>query len=361
MANGNVPNKISLYPDQLTSLLSLARVMPAGKHSVLLALLRFLQADSLKSTATRKEIKECTGLGYRTIYTFIKEFETCGLLRQWRGPFSIKQKFYKIILPASDRVLEFYKNNKRSVSPALNEEEPAESPPSEPIDRVDTSPAQDANATPEANAVNIIPLQDVDMTQIPTLDPFAPAAGIETEPALDPRIAQVLDLKATEDGNVIVQFLKRQGLCRTNSFGSIHIDGDGLLRYLLEEDANDLAGFSRLLAEFKAGPQIDQSTDEDLQIDLHNSFFDFPYGAQWFWQCCPTKDDNGFLLREGGFGVNVVTFMTQHGLKCFDDIVKKVAAIHEELRPKPSEYETGPLGYNGDVAGTWSLNSLVGS
>jgi hypothetical protein len=81
--NANVPNKISLFPDQLISLLSLVRLLPARKYMVLLALLHYLQPDSLKSTATREQIKKFTGLGDRTIYSHIKEFVHCGLLKEW--------------------------------------------------------------------------------------------------------------------------------------------------------------------------------------------------------------------------------------------------------------------------------------
>jgi hypothetical protein len=183
------------------------------------------------------------------------------------------------------------------------------------------------------------PLPESGMTQIPTdaedvtqEDEIA----VETAPALAPRIAQVLDLKATDSNSVIVKFLKRHGLCHINSFGTVRINRERLLAYLLERDANSLEGFSRLLAEFQAGPQIDLPPDEDLQIDLHNDFFHYPYGERWFWEQCPTKDDNGLTLHEGGFGANVLAFMTEHGLNDLDDIVQKVAEMHEELRPKGS-------------------------
>ncbi len=114
-SNGNAPNKICLYPDQLTSLLSIARVLPSRKYAVLLALLHYLQGDSLKSTATRKQMIEQTGLKDRTIYTYIKEFEACGLVKAWRGPFETKQKFYRVNLPAPDRVFEFYGEAEKEV------------------------------------------------------------------------------------------------------------------------------------------------------------------------------------------------------------------------------------------------------
>ncbi len=84
--NGNAPERISLYPDQLASLMSLARVLPARKYLVLLALLRYLQADSLKSTATREQIEELTGVRKRTIYTYLQEFEECGLHQAMERP-----------------------------------------------------------------------------------------------------------------------------------------------------------------------------------------------------------------------------------------------------------------------------------
>ena len=83
-------------------------VLPPRKSSVLVALLHYLREDSLTSTATREQIKERTGLSKGTIYTIIREFAGCGLLTQWRGPFNVKQKFYRLTLPVTDEVFEFY-------------------------------------------------------------------------------------------------------------------------------------------------------------------------------------------------------------------------------------------------------------
>ena len=40
------------------------------------------------------------------------------------------------------------------------------------------------------------------------------------------------------------------------------------------------------------------------------------------------------LLREGGFGANVLAFMTEHGLKYLDDIVQKVASDERGTSPE---------------------------
>ncbi len=181
------------------------------------------------------------------------------------------------------------------------------------------------------------PLQ---MTQLSTgADNLASIAEqrAEPDPVLDPRIAQILDLKATHASNIVVKFLIQEGLCRIGSLGSILTDRARLLAYLIERDANDVEGFTRLLAEFKAGPWVDAQTDEDLKIDLHGSFFEYPYGARWFWETCSTKDGNGFIWSEGGFKKNVLAFMAQHGLKRLEDIVQKVARMDEELRPRRSD------------------------
>jgi hypothetical protein len=340
--NGNTLDKISLYPDQLTSVLSLARVLPASRYAVLLALIHYLQEDSLKSTATRDEIKKFTGLGERTIYTCIREFVEYGLIKEWRGPFELKQKFYRINLPAPDSVFEFYGSRKESVSRPRQQSTPNDSKPSNSIIQVDLPAAPAANSTALTDCSDAAPTQEVDMTQV-TTDSNNLSLTAETEPALDPRIIQILDLKATEDGNVIVKFLKRHGLSHTNNFGTVRIDREGLLRFLLESGANTLEGFSRLVREFQASPQFDLPPDEDLQIDLHNSFFHYPYGAQWFWEHCRTRDDNGFRLREGGFGANLLTFMAAHGLKSVGDIVQKVAEMNEKLRPRPPAPETSSL------------------
>ena len=100
--------QISLTPDQLTSLISIASVMPVNRRAVLLAILSHTQPNTLKSSATREQIKHQTGLGLRTIYSCIKEFEACDLIKTWRGPFETKQKFYRINLPAPHSVFEYY-------------------------------------------------------------------------------------------------------------------------------------------------------------------------------------------------------------------------------------------------------------
>ena len=179
--------------------------------------------------------------------------------------------------------------------------------------------------------------EEPDMTQVPTdKDTITLIEDVKTEPTLDPKIAQILDLKAEDRSNVIVKFLIRQGVCRIGSLGKILIDRDRLLSFLLERDANTLDGFTGLLTEFKAAPYIALPPDDDLQLELHHNFFDYPYGAKWFWEQCSMKDDEGFLLSEGGFGANLLAFMAQHGLESLHDVVGKVAQIHEELRPRNS-------------------------
>jgi hypothetical protein len=237
----------------------------------------------------------------------------------------------------SDEVLEFYGKMGAKASRKRTAREPDTLIPIHPALQVDFSTSEDIESNPPADPLETTPLQEVDMTQVPSAaNNPTPVPETETEPMLDPRIAQVLDLKATDSNGVIVKFLKRHGLGHINSFGTVRINRERLLGYLLERDANSLEVFSRLLAEFKASPERDLPPDEDLQIDLHNDFFHYPYGASWFWEKCRVKDDNGFVLPEGGFGANVLAFMQEHGLKCFDDIVQKVAQMHEELRPKGS-------------------------
>jgi ParB family chromosome partitioning protein len=208
----------------------------------------------------------------------------------------------------------------------------------------DPPPGMEAERTVEDTAVKESPLPQEDVIQVATdANDITLDSEVEVEPKLDARIAQILDLKVRKGGtNVIVQFLAQRGMCRANSFDGIQIDTRRLLAYLLEKDANSLEGFSRLLAEFKASSHIDLPPDEDLQLDLHHSFFDYPYGAQWFWQKCPIKDHNGLLLREGKFGANVLAFMAEHGLNSLEDIVQKVAQMHEELRPRRSAPQTNP-------------------
>jgi hypothetical protein len=145
--NTDTPDKISLFPDQLSSLLSLARVLPARKYPVILALLHYLQRGSLKSTATRNQIEEFTGLKKRTIYTYIQEFERCGLIKQWRGPFNLKQKFYVVNLPVRQEVFDFYGMTTEPVCPPQEQAIPDDSKPSKSTVPIYPSPAQNTGMT----------------------------------------------------------------------------------------------------------------------------------------------------------------------------------------------------------------------
>ena len=313
--------------------------LPTSRYAVLLGLLHYLQEDSLKSTATRDEIKKFTGLGERTIYTCVREFVECGLINEWRGPFQLKQKFYRINLPAPDSVFEFYGSRKESVSRSQRQSTPNDSKRSNSIIQVDLSAAP-AASTALTDCSDAAPTQEVDMTQI-TNDANNLPLTAETEPALDPGIAQILDLKAGEGGNnLVMEFLTQRGFIHTGGFDGIQIDRDRLLAYLLDKDANTVKGFSALLAEFKADPQIVLPPDEDLKLDLHTNFFDYPYGAQWFWEKCRTIDHNGLILNDKRFAADVRAFMGEHGLKCLDDIVGKVAQMNDELSPRRALSET---------------------
>ena len=163
-------------------------------------------------------------------------------------------------------------------------------------------------------------------------------------------------MKATDASNIIVKFLIQAGLCRIGGLGSILIDRGRLLAYLIEREANSLEEFSKLLAEFQAGPRVDAQTDEDLRIDIHGYISEYPFGARWFWEKCSTKDESGFHWSEGGFRANVISFMTKYGLKSLHDIVKKVAAMNEELRPRRSDSGSSRLAQvsapmSGDLSG----------
>ena len=102
------PQPTGLHREQLISLLNLVQLMPEKKFKVLKALIEHFEPGTLKSTATREQIREFTGLSLSTIYRIIKEFAAVGLLRQWRGPYELKQCFYALKLPVESAALEFY-------------------------------------------------------------------------------------------------------------------------------------------------------------------------------------------------------------------------------------------------------------
>ena len=95
------------------------------------------------------------------------------------------------------------------------------------------------------------------MTNGPTHDVnLIPPAETKNEPGLHPGIDQILDIKAKEgSNNLVMEFLTQRGFIHTDILDGTQIDRDRLLAYLLDRDANNVEGFSTLLAEFKAGPQ----------------------------------------------------------------------------------------------------------
>lgn len=195
--------------------------------------------------------------------------------------------------------------------------------------------------------IETAPLEAPDKTQINSDDNVTSPAEVDSDiqPTLDPRIAQILDLKARQgDDNVITRFLAQHGFTCTDCSDASGIHTDGLLAYLIEQDANTLESFSALLAEFRAIPRIVIPPDEDLTLYLHNNFFDYPYGAQWFWEECRTKDDNGLILSDNRFEANVLAFMVKYRLPCIDDVIRRVAQEHEARRPRPSALETCQVG-----------------
>lgn len=105
----NTDAKLSLFPDDLTSLVSLGNVLPVNQRKVLCGLVQHVEPGTWKSVATRKQLKESTGLSLSTIYRIITEFRHLGLFKQWKGPRGVNQCFYRINLPVPETAVEYYR------------------------------------------------------------------------------------------------------------------------------------------------------------------------------------------------------------------------------------------------------------
>ena len=105
----NTNATLSLTPDDLTSLVSLGNVLPVNQRKVLCGLVQHVEPGTWKSVATRKQLKESTGLSLSTIYRIITEFRHLGLFKQWKGPRGVNQCFYRINLPVPETAVEYYR------------------------------------------------------------------------------------------------------------------------------------------------------------------------------------------------------------------------------------------------------------
>ncbi|GEM_PF-4721032 len=247
------------YKDQLDSLLVLAGIMPPKKLSVLRSLMKFLQPDTLKSTATREQIRNDTGLGLSTIYRYIREFIAIGLLNQWRGPFDKKQCYYRLNLPVASSVLEFYARSPRKTATESSEQVAGSLVHHEvgPERRAHVSHQEVAERSTTLSSCQVDhpdEAENLSAGEIPILQDEGPGPACtgSTAAQLHPDISAVMDkLERTCQRTDAADFLTVMGFLepQLSSDEKIVIDRKGLLALLLDRNANFPDGFCKLVAE----------------------------------------------------------------------------------------------------------------
>lgn len=170
--------------------------------------------------------------------------------------------------------------------------------------------------------------------------------GENLEPSLlDPEIALVLDgIEGSACRKSLVGFLTDLGLVspRIASDQKIHVDRDGLLPYLLVQDANCLSRFCELVDNYAgstpdaATPSIDVPSTESLNVYLHRRLDRYGLGEQWLRQAVPRKDQDGALLSDHEVRLSLLRFMREQKLSTVEDVVALAIKMHTAERAMPT-------------------------
>lgn len=339
--------KTCLYQDQLDSLLILAGILPPKKLSVLRSLMKFLQHDTLKSTATREQIRSDTGLGLSTIYRYIREFIKIGLLKQWRGPFDKKQCYYKLNLPVTSSVLEFYAHSPRKAREQSSKQV------LESLVHHEAGPERGGHVSHEeveerSTALSSCQVDHPDETEnlvageIPIVQDEGPgpACAGPTAAQLHPDISAVMDkLERTcqrtdaADFLTVMEFLEPQLSCDEK----IVIDREKLLAFLLDRDANSPEEFCGLVGEYTSSaqenmpPRIDLPMSEPITRYVYRNLdHEYPLGVQWLWKGVPQWDSDWSPIPDLEIRRFLLQFMKENRLRNLDELAQRVAEEHNK-------------------------------
>jgi hypothetical protein len=373
-------HKVYLRSNQLASLLKLANVMPSSKLLILIALIQHLQQGTLKSVATREEIRASTDLSLSTIHRCIKEFISLGLISSWRGPFELKQCFYKIHLPVPDDVMDFYGQRKTEQikkkfahsrqsrsAPHMKEDQPSAIQGSDRTPKTDSTrhATETYGVAPETGTLSGMqrnePLEDVGKEQATRQKSEEPpendrcANPDSQEPHLDPEISDLLtELEKQTGNNTFARFLRHLGFVppQVASDQTIQVDREKLLNFLQAQKANSVARLGELVQDFADSPSaekcpaIDIPSKDSIIHYVHRKLECYPLGEQWLRKMVSMKDPDGGLLPEETIRRSLFAFMSRNELYSLDDVITLCVDKHYEAieKPKPlSQLTENPL------------------
>jgi hypothetical protein len=358
--------KLQLFPDQLISLLHLAQVLPANRLKVLCALIEHLEMGTLKSDATQKQIKEMTGLSFKTIQRYIKQFRDVGLLKQWRGKYELKQCFYRLNLPVTEEILEFYVQSNRGK--AADIVQPVEEDDGQ-LHQLAPSAAL-SGSTPTCLAGtndrkgfgsgdglddSDVPHSAADIQAVP-VSTCGSAATVEqaaiNSDRLAPEVGAVIDkLEQAQNLNTTGQFLTSVGLIppQIASDERIEIDRDGLFQFLKERGSNSISGFTRLVKDFSESPpkdlppRIDLKVSNEILLGIHYRLERHALGNQWLLRTITSQYPDVHFRSEQDVRRALLDFMAKNGLRTLDDLIalamEKDAAIKQERKKEADRKE----------------------
>jgi hypothetical protein len=356
---------LGLTRDDLASLLLLANNLPINQRKVLSGLLQYIEPGTWKSSATREQLRQATGLSLKTIYRFIKDFEDHGLLKQWQGPRGVNQHFYRINLPIPAPVLAFYrkahtgkigKTAKMVVEPQDQQQQ---------VQLTATNTLSDTKCRPSGRQSNSSSLtkrsgrQDVSNLgdEIGAVAASTGGSGVANDDHLDPQILEAIEkLEKAQKRNVAVQFLTSVGAIpfQIACDETFRINRTELLRVLKERKANSTEGFCALVEAFSKTPEeswpprIDLQTSDSIELLMDRTFEGHYDGASWLRKEIKWNSWGGLKPMDDEIRLWFIRFMAENRIRTLDEVfalgLQKDKEIKEERKKQADGSRNASLG-----------------
>lgn len=153
---------------------------------------------------------------------------------------------------------------------------------------------------------------------------------------LDAEISQLMDdLESRTIRNNTCRFLEFHGFIGPQLAldEPIHVDREGLLMYLIGQEANSLDKLGELTQAFTKSPQkrlpyIDLPAAVPIDLHIERKLDLYPYGREWLQEVMKRKGKNGERLSERRVRENLFDFMKREGIPSIDTLIAKAKKIH---------------------------------
>jgi hypothetical protein len=344
---------------------ALSHLLPWGEFKTYTVILSHADPESLRARVNQSEIREAAGCSLRTVRNHIARFRDLDLIRVWRGPEGAN--YYRFNLPLPDKVVEAIRARITEFGIEPVRPRARKRPSLMHVPATVATTALDVDTEPAAE-----PLENLHSGQAACTAGSQPCTsqenqtiteqtGLESpdelvsdnipespEPPgllLDPEISIALDdLERRSGRNTTVRFLEFLGYVGPPlaSDQRIIIDRDGLLAYLLEQEANSVSCFCELVQDFATSPPDDLPPAIDLPMStpismyMHRELEGHFRGKQWLEQFVPRKDPDGGLLSDDEIRRSMLEFMKQNGLHSLDDVIALAVEKDKEVVKKPN-------------------------